>query len=189
MNSTNELPDLTRPFRRRAGRTLSATFMSWGMIGFKITSKEYDRYSTGTGTEIRFRTGVAIACIGGISNILSYVNDQVRVVTRSLSRLEVVRGLLASPRLSQDKDIIAKPSRISAAVLGRTGSVGAKCGNGSGWTRRIPAAEEAPNAPRRPSIEDLPWQVLAACAETGDRCAWPVWIVERDPWVDETYTA
>ena len=73
MNSTNELPDLTRPFRRRAGRSLSATFVSWGMIGFKITSKEYDRYSAGTGTEIRFRTGVAIVCIGGISNHLSKV--------------------------------------------------------------------------------------------------------------------
>ena len=71
MNSTNELPDLTRPFRRRAGRALSATFVSWEMIGFKITSKEYDRYSAGTGTEIRFRTGVAIVCIGGISNLLS----------------------------------------------------------------------------------------------------------------------
>ena len=35
-------------------------------------------------------------------------NDQVRVVTRSLSRLKVVRGPLASPRLSQDRGIIAK---------------------------------------------------------------------------------
>ena len=36
------------------------------------------------------------------------LNDQVRVVTRSLSRLEVVRGPSASPRLSQDENIIAK---------------------------------------------------------------------------------
>ena len=35
------------------------------------------------------------------------MNDQVRVVTRSLPRLEVVRGLSASPRLSQDTGIIA----------------------------------------------------------------------------------
>ena len=51
------------------------------------------------------------------------VNDQVRVVTRSLSRLEVVRGLLASPRLSQDRDIIAKSPRISAAVRGGMGKM------------------------------------------------------------------
>ena len=34
-------------------------------------------------------------------------NEQVRVVTRSLSRLEVVRGPSASPRLSQDRSSIA----------------------------------------------------------------------------------
>ena len=37
-----------------------------------------------------------------------HANEQVRVVTRSLSRLEVVRGPSASPRLSQDECIIAK---------------------------------------------------------------------------------
>ena len=36
------------------------------------------------------------------------MNEQVRVVTRSLSRLEVVRADFGSPRLSQDEDIIAK---------------------------------------------------------------------------------
>ena len=40
-----------------------------------------------------------------------------------------------------------------------------------------------------PSIEDLAWQILATCAEAGDRCVRPVWIVERDPRVDETHTA
>ena len=37
-----------------------------------------------------------------------HANEQVRVVTRSLSRLEVVRADFGSPRLSQDKVIIAK---------------------------------------------------------------------------------
>ena len=40
-----------------------------------------------------------------------------------------------------------------------------------------------------PSIEDLAWQILAAGAETGDWSVWSVWIVERDPRVDETHTA
>ena len=35
-------------------------------------------------------------------------NDQVRVVTRSLSRLEVTRARKGSPRLSQDANSIAK---------------------------------------------------------------------------------
>lgn len=39
------------------------------------------------------------------------------------------------------------------------------------------------------SIEDLAWQILAACAETGDWRVRPVWIVECDPRVDETHTA
>ena len=39
------------------------------------------------------------------------MNEQVRVVTRSLSRLEVVRDPSASPRLSQDKGSIAKNRR------------------------------------------------------------------------------
>ena len=39
---------------------------------------------------------------------LFLLNEQVRVVTRSLSRLELVRGPSASPRLSQDTGIIAK---------------------------------------------------------------------------------
>ena len=44
-------------------------------------------------------------------------NDQVRVVTRSLSCFEVVRGPSASPRLSQDAHSIPKPPRLCAAVL------------------------------------------------------------------------
>ena len=40
------------------------------------------------------------------------LNDQVRVVTRSLSRWEVARGPSASPRLSQDVNSIAKNRRI-----------------------------------------------------------------------------
>ena len=40
------------------------------------------------------------------------LNDQVRVVTRSLSRLEVVRADFGSPRLSQDESGIAKNAAI-----------------------------------------------------------------------------
>ena len=36
------------------------------------------------------------------------MNEQVRVVTRSLSRLEVVRAAFGSPRLSQDANSIPK---------------------------------------------------------------------------------
>ena len=44
-------------------------------------------------------------------------NDQVRVVTRSLSRLEVARGPSALLRLSQDAHSTPKPPRSCAAVL------------------------------------------------------------------------
>ena len=43
------------------------------------------------------------------------LNDQVRVVTRSLSRLEVVRADFGSPRLSQDESSIAKKRRDCGA--------------------------------------------------------------------------
>ena len=62
--------------------------------------------------------------------------------------------------------------------------VWAKCGNGIGWTRRIPAADGG-----IPSIENLPRKVFAAGAEAGDRCVRTIRIIERDPRVDETHTA
>ena len=45
------------------------------------------------------------------------LNDQVRVVTRSLSRLEAARGPSASPRLSQDENSIAK-NRTAVDIMG-----------------------------------------------------------------------
>ncbi len=52
---------------------------------------------------------------------------------------------------------------------------------------RLDAADS--NGEMAESIEDLARQVFAACAEAGDRCVRSVWIVERDPRVDETHEA
>ena len=86
------------------------------------------------------------------------LNDQVRVVTRSLSRVEVARGPSASPRLSQDENIIAKNRRDepgSFKDLARGGKikdpqVGRLAHAGHGVLSpqiRLPAATDAATGP------------------------------------------